>query len=276
MLWFSYLRANRRNNNELVERERWREEKDRVDNAWQWHELTKLSHGAQAASSTLTSCSHISVASQAINELWLWFWFCANYQKADWPRCLPCPAPGTVLGASQVTKDSSQEKASKGKKNTTTWPAKYANAPHPSCCCCCSALLPFGQTNNHIWPLRLTDNKSWPGNPRLNHLTLLHPRHTAGLQSFWLLSANLLSTWRAQQKFAVPEHNRRMREVEWVKLVRLGGDYAKWFEYKDTIWRQKSLKLARIGSWSVVTNISKSHKKFVINLDLQNGLAKFF
>lgn len=65
--------------------------------------------GQQAASSTLTSCSHISVASLAINELWLWFWFCANYQKPPVP--LPAPGSGPVLAASQVTKDSSQEKA---------------------------------------------------------------------------------------------------------------------------------------------------------------------
>jgi len=31
---------------------------------------------------------------------------------------------------------------------------------------------PVYKSNNHIWPLRLTDNKSCPGNPQTDHLTL--------------------------------------------------------------------------------------------------------
>jgi len=45
---------------------------------------------------------------------------------------------------------------------------------------------PVYKSNSHIWPLHLTDNKSCPGNPQTDHLTLRPDNKLSDL---------LLSTW---------------------------------------------------------------------------------
>lgn len=127
----------------------------------------------------------------------------------------PAKWPKTVPRRRQGTKKKHNNLASKICKCPTG-----SSHPRWRCCCCCRLRRLTTIFGHSAWQTTKAD-------PAIPEWTTLHYcciPGTAGLQSFWLLSANLLSTWRGQQKFAVVEHNRRMRELEHVKLVRLGRE----------------------------------------------------